>query len=129
MIRKIPADNSFIAERVTCQVLSKGVAAVLGPRSLRNSQHIKSICDNSEIPYIETRGPGRGRSGRRRLDLIQRTLLQVLHLVRDQAPHSPSILTLLPLDKPLLTLSRGAMYHLLRCIRTVIKRVGRTFYK
>ena len=41
------------------KVLSKGVAAVLGPRSLRNSDHIKSICDNSEIPFIETRGPGR----------------------------------------------------------------------
>ena len=41
------------------QVLSKGVAAVLGPRSRRNSEHIKSMCDNSEIPFIETRGPGR----------------------------------------------------------------------
>ena len=29
--------------------------AVLGPQSIRNSDHIKSICDNSEIPFIETR--------------------------------------------------------------------------
>ena len=36
-------------------VLSKGVVAVLGPQSERNSDHIKAICDNMEIPYIETR--------------------------------------------------------------------------
>ena len=55
IIQKIPPDNSFIAEKATCQVLSKGVVGVLGPQSKRNSDHIKSICDNSEIPYIETR--------------------------------------------------------------------------
>ena len=36
-------------------VLSKGVVAVLGPQSQANSDHIKSICDNTEVPYIETR--------------------------------------------------------------------------
>ena len=36
-------------------VLSKGVVAVLGPQSKANSDHIKSICDNTEVPYIETR--------------------------------------------------------------------------
>merc|ERR1712106_935257 len=55
IIQKIPPDNSFIAEKATCQVLSKGVVAVLGPQSKDNSDHIKSICDNSEIPFIETR--------------------------------------------------------------------------
>ena len=35
--------------------MSKGVVAVLGPQSQTNSDHIKSICDNSEIPFIETR--------------------------------------------------------------------------
>ena len=28
---------------------------MLGPQSERNSDHIKAICDNMEIPYIETR--------------------------------------------------------------------------
>ena len=36
-------------------VLSKGVVAVLGPQSQANSDHIKSICDNTEVPFIETR--------------------------------------------------------------------------
>ena len=69
IIQKIPPDNSFVAERATCQgktshltvltsllsVLSKGVVAVLGPQSKSNSDHIKSICDNTEVPFIETR--------------------------------------------------------------------------
>ena len=36
-------------------MLSKGVVAVLGPQSKANSDHIKSICDNFEVPFIETR--------------------------------------------------------------------------
>ena len=44
-------------------VLSKGVVAVLGPQSERNSDHIKAICDNMEIPYIETRPALTERSG------------------------------------------------------------------
>ena len=36
-------------------MLSKGVVAVLGPQSKANSDHIKSIADNTEVPYIETR--------------------------------------------------------------------------
>lgn len=41
--------------QIFISVLSKGVVAVLGPQSQTNSDHIKSICDNSEIPFIETR--------------------------------------------------------------------------
>ncbi|XP_023332770.1 glutamate receptor ionotropic, kainate 1 [Eurytemora carolleeae] len=54
LIQRIPRDNSFLAERATCQVLSKGVVAVFGPQSKINSEHVKSICDCSEIPYFET---------------------------------------------------------------------------
>ena len=31
------------------------MVAVLGPQSKANSDHIKSICDNTEVPFIETR--------------------------------------------------------------------------
>ena len=44
-------------------MLSKGVAAVLGPQSRHNSEHIKSLCDNSEVPYIETLSPGSSTPG------------------------------------------------------------------
>jgi hypothetical protein len=33
----------------------KGTVAIFGPRSKANSEHIKSISDSMEIPYIETR--------------------------------------------------------------------------
>jgi hypothetical protein len=35
-------DNSFVAERVTCGLLAKGVLAVLGPHSKENSgKHLR----------------------------------------------------------------------------------------
>ena len=33
----------------------KGVVGIFGPLSKTSSQHIKSITDNFEIPFIETR--------------------------------------------------------------------------
>jgi len=51
----IPPGNSYIAERKTCYLLEKGVVAIFGPLSKYSSEHIKSITDSMEIPYIETR--------------------------------------------------------------------------
>ena len=51
----IPPDNSFIAERKTCHLLEKGVVAIFGPLSKSASEHIRSITDSMEIPFIETR--------------------------------------------------------------------------
>ena len=36
-------------------VSEKGVVAIFGPLSKSSSEHIKSITDSMEIPYIETR--------------------------------------------------------------------------
>ena len=47
--------NSNSTAMLLFAVLSKGVVAVLGPQSQANSDHIKSICDNTEVPFIETR--------------------------------------------------------------------------
>jgi len=51
----IPEDNTFIAEKKTCHLLEKGVVAIFGPISKSSSEHIRSITDNFEIPFIETR--------------------------------------------------------------------------
>jgi len=51
----IPEGNSYLAERKTCYLLEKGVVAIFGPLSKPSSEHIKSITDSMEIPYIETR--------------------------------------------------------------------------
>ena len=50
---KVSQDHSHQTSLLS--VLSKGVVAVLGPQSKANSDHIKSICDNTEVPFIETR--------------------------------------------------------------------------
>jgi len=51
----IPKDDTFTAERKTCHLLEKGVVAIFGPASKFSSEHIRSITDSMEIPFIETR--------------------------------------------------------------------------
>ena len=36
-------------------ITAKGTVAILGPRSKANSEHIRSITDSVEVPFIETR--------------------------------------------------------------------------
>ena len=52
---RVRPDDTFSAERKTCHLLEKGVVAILGPLSKYSSEHIRSITDSMEIPYIETR--------------------------------------------------------------------------
>jgi len=54
-IEKVRPGDTFAAEKKTCQLLEKGTVAIFGPRSKVNSEHIRSITDSMEIPYIETR--------------------------------------------------------------------------
>ena len=44
-----------MAEMETCNLLDKGVAAIFGPQSLASAEHIRSITDVAEIPFIDTR--------------------------------------------------------------------------
>ena len=44
-----------------CQLLERGVAALVGPQSERTFAHVQSICDNFEIPHLSVGwGAGRG---------------------------------------------------------------------
>ncbi|XP_059097644.1 glutamate receptor ionotropic, kainate 2-like isoform X2 [Tigriopus californicus] len=52
---KVPSGNSFIAEMETCKLLPQGVAAIFGPQSQASADHIRSIVDSVEIPFIDTR--------------------------------------------------------------------------
>ncbi|XP_063846656.1 glutamate receptor ionotropic, kainate 2-like isoform X3 [Scylla paramamosain] len=54
-IDRQPADDSFQASKRVCHLLSKGMAAIFGPQSENTANHVQSICDNKEIPHIETR--------------------------------------------------------------------------
>ena len=88
----ITPDDSFTAERRTCHLLGKarllcpevgiyscvsekGVVGIFGPRSAVTSEHIRSIADNMDIPFIETRpnfnlGKGRLRFNYDHIDLF-----------------------------------------------------------
>ena len=47
--------SSFAAERETCNVLKRGIAAIFGPLSHASADHIRSITDSVEVPFIDTR--------------------------------------------------------------------------
>lgn len=38
-----------------CKALEIGVAGLFGPQSGVTASHVQSICDNMEIPHVETR--------------------------------------------------------------------------
>ena len=46
---------SVMAEMETCNLLDKGVAAIFGPQTLASAEHIRSITDVAEVPFIDTR--------------------------------------------------------------------------
>ena len=50
----VPPSDSFLAAQRVCHLLSLGIATIIGPQSGGASHHIQSICDNFEIPHIET---------------------------------------------------------------------------
>ena len=48
--------NSYFAETMVCNHLSKGnVMAIFGPQDDYIAEHIKSITDMVEVPFIDTR--------------------------------------------------------------------------
>merc|ERR1719354_1055343 len=55
VIEKVRPDDTFAAEQKTCMLPEKSTVAIFGPRSRANSEHIRSITDSVEVPYIETR--------------------------------------------------------------------------
>lgn len=52
-IENVSRDDSFDADRKTCNLLKSGVMAILGPLTGAASQHVQAICDSLEVPHIE----------------------------------------------------------------------------
>nr|AHN49642.1 ionotropic glutamate kainate receptor 2 [Caligus rogercresseyi] len=52
---RIAEYDSFTAQKVTCSLLEKGVIAIFGPQNSANADHIKSITDSLEVPFMDTR--------------------------------------------------------------------------
>ena len=53
---KFSIPNSYFAETMVCSHLSKGnVMGIFGPQDDYIAEHIKSITDMVEVPFIDTR--------------------------------------------------------------------------
>ncbi|GFU11750.1 glutamate receptor ionotropic, kainate 2 [Nephila pilipes] len=54
-VEKIANGDIYDATKKVCSLLEMGVAAIFGPQDHLTSLHVGSICDEVEVPHIETR--------------------------------------------------------------------------
>ncbi|GBN04506.1 Glutamate receptor ionotropic, kainate 2 [Araneus ventricosus] len=54
-IERINTGDIYDANKKVCGLLEMGVAAIFGPQDHLTSLHVGSICDEVEVPHIETR--------------------------------------------------------------------------
>uniref|UniRef100_A0A182TZ79 Uncharacterized protein n=1 Tax=Anopheles melas TaxID=34690 RepID=A0A182TZ79_9DIPT len=47
--------DQFDASKKLCRLLKTGVAGIFGPSSPKSALHVQSVCDEKEMPHIETR--------------------------------------------------------------------------
>ena len=50
-----PSDDSFKASKKLCKILEPGVAALFGPTTPISSNHVQSVAESMNIPFLETR--------------------------------------------------------------------------
>nr|QBB73017.1 ionotropic receptor [Protaetia brevitarsis] len=55
MIEPVTAFRSYDTLTVTCHMIDSGVIALFGPQSEDNAQIVESVCNNKDIPHMETR--------------------------------------------------------------------------
>ncbi|XP_059486426.1 glutamate receptor ionotropic, kainate 2-like isoform X2 [Neocloeon triangulifer] len=54
IIEHVPTLDSFKTAQKVCNLASRGVAAIFGPQSRTTAGMVQSICNNKEIPHIQT---------------------------------------------------------------------------
>ncbi|GIX90795.1 glutamate receptor ionotropic, kainate 2 [Caerostris extrusa] len=54
-VERIDTGDVYNATKKVCSLLEMGVAAIFGPQDYLTSLHVGSICDEMEVPHIETR--------------------------------------------------------------------------
>ncbi len=52
---QLVSSSSYDAEMKVCSLLEMGVAGVFGPQNSAAADHIRSVTDVAEIPFIDTR--------------------------------------------------------------------------
>ncbi|XP_054720355.1 glutamate receptor ionotropic, kainate 2-like isoform X2 [Uloborus diversus] len=55
LVEKLHSQDSFKATQLCCGLLQKGVAAIFGPQKEPTRMHVQSICDDLEVPHVESR--------------------------------------------------------------------------
>lgn len=54
-IESVTAYRSYDTLTTTCQIIENEAIALFGPQSEDNAQIVQSVCNNKDIPHIETR--------------------------------------------------------------------------
>ncbi|KAG8194654.1 hypothetical protein JTE90_003126 [Oedothorax gibbosus] len=55
MVERLYSQEAIKTTQLCCGLLDKGLAAIFGPQQVLPSQHVQSICDDLEVPHIESR--------------------------------------------------------------------------
>ncbi|XP_055615442.1 glutamate receptor ionotropic, kainate 2 isoform X2 [Toxorhynchites rutilus septentrionalis] len=104
--------DQFDASKKLCKLLKTGVAAIFGPSSPKAAVHVQSICDEKEMPHIETRWDPHTRVptlniyphphvlGRVFLDLVVAFEWEDFTIIYESGPWLPSISDLLKMYDP-----------------------------
>nr|XP_018900134.1 PREDICTED: glutamate receptor ionotropic, kainate 3-like [Bemisia tabaci] len=51
----VPRYDSFQVQLKVCELMGKGISAVFGPQTGSTSSIVQSLCDNKEIPHVQSR--------------------------------------------------------------------------
>ncbi|KAF4524939.1 hypothetical protein B566_EDAN013902, partial [Ephemera danica] len=54
MMERVAAYDSFHTAKRVCNMTQEGVAAIFGPQSRHTASMVQSICNNKEIPHLQT---------------------------------------------------------------------------
>ncbi|XP_039445715.1 glutamate receptor ionotropic, kainate 2 isoform X2 [Culex pipiens pallens] len=104
--------DQFDVSKKLCKVLRSGVAAIFGPNSPKAAVHVQSICDEKEMPHIETRWDAYTRLptinihphphilGRVFLDLVVAFEWKDFTIIYESGPWLPGISDLLKMYDP-----------------------------
>ena len=52
---KVPPNDPFKALLATCNLISEGVVAILGPSTHQNAHMVQTVCDDKDIPLLDVR--------------------------------------------------------------------------
>ncbi|XP_058127389.1 glutamate receptor ionotropic, kainate 2-like [Anopheles ziemanni] len=109
---RVKYGDQFDVSKKLCRLLTKGVAGIFGPSSPKSALHVQSLCDEKEMPHIETRWdaytklptlnlhPHPHIMGRVLLDLVVAFEWKDFTIMYESGPWLPSISDLLKMYDP-----------------------------